>query len=76
MPFGQMPVLIIDGKTKIAQSFAISRFIAKRAGLAGKDDIESAYLDSLADLYKDFWNEASIYIYTLAGYRQGDAVST
>ena len=72
MPFGQMPVLTIDGKTKIAQSYAIARFLAKRTDLAGKDDIESAFLDSLADLYKDFWSEASVYIYTVAGYRQGD----
>ncbi|KAE8750822.1 Glutathione-S-transferase S-3-like [Frankliniella occidentalis] len=37
MPYGQMPVLHIDDKI-FAQSSAISRYLAKRVGLSGKDD--------------------------------------
>lgn len=69
-----MPVLMVDGKTEIAQSFAINRFLAKRFNLAGKDDLESAYLDSIADLYKDYFNDAKPYILVSEGFREGDKV--
>merc|ERR1712008_615869 len=34
--FGQMPMLYWDGE-ELAQSMAITRFIARKAGMAGKD---------------------------------------
>lgn len=69
-----MPVLTIDGKTEIGQSFAINRLLAKRFNLVGKDDIESAILDSIADLYKDYFNDAKPYILVSEGFREGDKV--
>ncbi|XP_015369437.1 PREDICTED: glutathione S-transferase-like [Diuraphis noxia] len=37
MPFGKVPVLEIDGKV-LNQSTAITRYLSKKAGLAGSDD--------------------------------------
>lgn len=53
MPFGQMPVLDIDGKI-YAQSTAISRYLAKQVGLSGKDDLENLQIDIAVDLFHDF----------------------
>jgi len=47
-----MPVLEVTengSTTKIAQSLAIARYLARKFGLAGKSDLESA----LADMYVD-----------------------
>lgn len=62
MPFGQVPVLEVDGK-KIAQSVAISRYLAKQYGLAGKDDWESLEIDSTVDTIHDLRASEYIYIY-------------
>jgi len=52
MPFGQMPVLEIDGK-RIVQSSAICRYLAKLVGLAGDNDFESMQIDSVVDIFND-----------------------
>ncbi|KAG5336811.1 GST1 transferase, partial [Acromyrmex heyeri] len=52
MPFGKVPVLEVDGK-KIDQSVAISRYLAKQCGLAGKNDWESLEIDSTVDTIHD-----------------------
>lgn len=52
MPFGQVPVLEVDGKM-LAQSNTIARYLAKQHGLAGKDEWEQA----LADMYGDNIND-------------------
>ncbi|KAM3957947.1 glutathione S-transferase 2-like [Aphomia sociella] len=54
-PFGQMPVLEINGK-KYAQSLAISRYLGRKYGLAGADIEE----DFLIDQNVDFLNELRI----------------
>ncbi len=41
-----------DG-VKAAQSNAISRFIAKKVGLYGKDDFEGLLIDSVVELVRD-----------------------
>lgn len=53
MPMGQMPVLEVDGQ-RIHQSIAISRYLAKRFGLAGSNDWESLQIDSVVDTVNDF----------------------
>ena len=50
-----MPVLKWDGHV-IGQSITIFRFLAKKAGLAGKDDLEQARADSIVDLYAEIFN--------------------
>jgi len=40
----------------LAQSNAIERLIAKRIGLAGANDLESAQIDELMDYIADFLN--------------------
>ncbi|KOC69921.1 Glutathione S-transferase, partial [Habropoda laboriosa] len=52
MPFGQVPVLEVDGK-KYAQSVAITRYVAKQVGLAGKNDLEALEIDSIVDSIHD-----------------------
>ncbi|KAL2714739.1 glutathione S-transferase-like [Vespula squamosa] len=51
-PFGQVPMLEIDGK-KINQSTAIARYLAKQHGLAGKNDWEALEIDAIVDTIHD-----------------------
>jgi glutathione S-transferase len=52
MPLGQIPVLEFDG-TKLPQSLAISRFLAKQGQLAGDDNLEQAKVDAVVDTAND-----------------------
>lgn len=52
MPFGQLPVLEVDGK-KLAQSGAIERYAAKLAGLMPEDAWEAALADQAAFVWGD-----------------------
>ncbi|XP_012276764.1 glutathione S-transferase [Orussus abietinus] len=52
MPYGMLPVLEIDGKP-IAQSNAVARYLARKHGLAGKDEWESMLCDVLVDTLGD-----------------------
>ena len=52
-PFGQFPVLEVDGK-KVAQTSGIARFCGKLAGLYPKDDdFAAAKVDEVLDLATD-----------------------
>ncbi|KAI1712085.1 glutathione S-transferase 1 [Ditylenchus destructor] len=70
-PQGKMPVLEVDGKM-LGQSLAISRYLAKKHGLAGKDEWEQAKIDELADLTRDTHKELSEYISVVFGFKPGD----
>jgi glutathione S-transferase len=56
-------VLETKDKTQIAQSYAIARFLVNKHGLAGKDPVEAAKIDAIADLYKDFIAEVASYLH-------------
>ncbi|VDO19014.1 unnamed protein product [Heligmosomoides polygyrus] len=71
MPFGQMPVLEIDGK-QLAQSHAIGRYLARKFGYAGKSEFDEAVVDSIMDQTKDFFMEIRPYFRTLLGFEKGD----
>ncbi|KAI1692289.1 putative glutathione S-transferase 6 [Ditylenchus destructor] len=73
MPYGNVPVLEVDG-IKITQSVAIARFLARRYGLAAKSDIESALLDSIADLHKDYHKGIVHFLMVAAGRAEGDKI--
>ena len=74
-PFGQMPVLEVDGKA-IPQSFAIARYAASQHGLTGKDAFEAAWVDAIADQYKDYQNDFRNFWYVYLGFREGDKDKT
>ncbi|KAL7015376.1 hypothetical protein ACKWTF_016416 [Chironomus riparius] len=62
MPFGQMPVLEVDGK-KIVQSGAICRYLGKLVGLAGDNDFESMQIESVLDSFNDLRLKISAALY-------------
>uniref|UniRef100_A0A1I8I5G0 glutathione transferase n=1 Tax=Macrostomum lignano TaxID=282301 RepID=A0A1I8I5G0_9PLAT len=57
-PFGQVPVLTVNGSTQIAQSHTIARYLGREHGLMGSNNIEQAqiemWIDQSADLRKKF----------------------
>ncbi|CAD6195767.1 unnamed protein product [Caenorhabditis auriculariae] len=71
MIFAKMPVLEVDG-VQIPQSLAIARFLARKFGYAGKNPVEEALVDALADQYKEFYTEMSDFFYRAAGFKEGD----
>ncbi|GMR38673.1 hypothetical protein PMAYCL1PPCAC_08868, partial [Pristionchus mayeri] len=71
MPFGEMPVLEVDGKP-LPQSFAINRYLAKEFGFTGKSPFEAAWVDAIADQFKDYNIETRRLFLVLLGMIQGD----
>ncbi|XP_023950267.2 glutathione S-transferase 2 [Bicyclus anynana] len=57
MPFGQMPILEIDGK-KYAQSSAVVRYLGRKYGLSGKDIEEDFEIDQSVEFYTDIRTKA------------------
>jgi len=51
-PFGQLPVLEVDG-VKLCQSNACARYLARKFNLVGKTDLEQAQVDMIADCFED-----------------------
>ena len=57
-PYGSLPLLDWDG-TCIAQSMAVARFIARKVGLAGRNDLEAAQIDEIIDAINDLLNASA-----------------
>lgn len=62
MPFGQVPVLEVDGK-KIHQSIAICRYLGKQFGIAGKNDWEALEIDATVATLDDFRSKIGAWHY-------------
>ncbi|KAE9555199.1 hypothetical protein FO519_001549 [Halicephalobus sp. NKZ332] len=69
---GKIPCLEYDGH-QLSESYAINRFLARKYGLAGKDEIEQALVDSIADVQKDFYYGMAPWFYNKLGFAPGDA---
>nr|AVX32553.1 glutathione S-transferase [Grapholita molesta] len=57
-PFGQMPVLEVDGKQR-AQSMAISRYLGRKHGLAGATIEEDFLIDQSVEFLNDIRAKAA-----------------
>ncbi|CAH1248709.1 HPGDS [Branchiostoma lanceolatum] len=55
-PMGHLPILEVDGTT-LCESTTIARFVAKRAGMVGKDDLEEAKADMIVDGVKEVFRK-------------------
>uniref|UniRef100_A0AC35FTD9 Glutathione S-transferase n=1 Tax=Panagrolaimus sp. PS1159 TaxID=55785 RepID=A0AC35FTD9_9BILA len=68
---GKLPYLEYDGHL-IVESNAINRFLARKYGLAGKDDFEEALVDGIADVQKDFMMAVIPWYIKVMGYAPGN----
>ena len=82
-PFGQLPILEIDGKA-YAQTLPICHYLAKQMNLLGKSDLDALQIDAIAaglyDLRKrktqHVWNIFSDFIEnTISRIIEGDKIS-
>ncbi|KAF8355332.1 hypothetical protein PRIPAC_96955 [Pristionchus pacificus] len=71
-PYGQLPILEFRGKV-LAQSNAINRYLANEFGFVGKSAFDKAYIDSLADQFKDYLNKVEPALWVLLEYEKGDS---
>ncbi|KAF5279389.1 hypothetical protein FQA39_LY05499 [Lamprigera yunnana] len=62
MPFGQVPVLEVDGK-QAHQSIAICRYVAKQVKVNGADDWEDLEIDAIVDTINDLRGKIAAYHY-------------
>jgi glutathione S-transferase len=53
MPLNQLPLLEV-GDRKFIQSKAIGRFVAKKVGLIGENDLENLEIDGVVDTVDEF----------------------
>ncbi|XP_072051484.1 uncharacterized protein [Amphiura filiformis] len=53
MPTGTMPVLEVDGSTKIPNAQAIARYVAREYNLAGSNNLEQLEIDAVMEAFID-----------------------
>ncbi|EZA53007.1 hypothetical protein DMN91_002419 [Ooceraea biroi] len=67
MPFGQLPILEIDGKV-YSQTLPICRYLAKQYDLSGKTDLDALEIDAVANALHDLRKQIALF------YRETDEV--
>ncbi|CAJ0572976.1 unnamed protein product, partial [Mesorhabditis spiculigera] len=70
-PFGQIPVLEVDGKM-LSQANAINKYIAGLHGLNGSNAWEAAELDGIGIHYDDLFNSCRPFYMTMLKLLPGD----
>jgi hypothetical protein len=60
---GQLPYLTVDN-VKLPQSASIARFVAKRVGLYGSDDLSQAKIDAIIDTITDLQNAYYVRVFS------------
>merc|ERR1711974_27857 len=55
-PFGQVPVLFINGKP-LPQSGALTRYLAREFSLVGENNLEAAYIDMIVETIQDMFKD-------------------
>ncbi|CAD5219429.1 unnamed protein product [Bursaphelenchus xylophilus] len=71
IPYGQIPVLLIDGKP-LTESHTITRYAARLTKLDGTDPLETAFLDQAYEMARTFFDSVATYYKTLIGLAEGD----
>lgn len=61
-PFGQVPTLEVDGVT-YCQTEAISRFLARKFGLAGKSELDQLRVDMIIGCLTDIRSPISLFLF-------------
>ncbi|UMM19203.1 hypothetical protein L5515_014915 [Caenorhabditis briggsae] len=74
-PFGRLPVLSMDG-FELAQSAAISRYLAKKFGYSGKTPEEEVWADAIVDQFKDYMESFRLFIYAQREGKSAEEVKT
>lgn len=72
LPFGQVPYLV-DGDVKFAQSGAIMRYVARKAGLLGESDADVAMSEMLIEEHQDVYMMLARALYAPEGKDEGFA---
>jgi len=65
-PWGSLPILEVDGRL-IGQSMTVARLIAKEGGLMGKNNFETALVESVVDVVTDLREKAITLAFTPDG---------
>ncbi|XP_043273025.1 glutathione S-transferase-like isoform X2 [Venturia canescens] len=59
-PFGQLPLLQIDGET-YGQTLPICRYLAKQLNLIGKTDVDALRIDAIANALHDMRKQVALF---------------
>ena len=71
--FGSVPLLVIDGM-KLVQSGAIIRYLARKGGIAGRDEREQVFVDMVAETIGDLKTSIGLaFEFHLNGFEPTDA---
>lgn len=64
LPFHCLPTLDVEGGPRLGQSYAINRYLANEFGFAGKNAVEKAQVDMVADAMVDLVPDLAKILFT------------